>query len=102
MYRRKGSVVAITGTNGKTTTTTLVGDIIKRWKSNAIVAGNIGFPYTNEVIKSENDSISIIEISSFQLETIDTFHAKVAAILNITPDHLDRHKTMEAYAEAKM
>ncbi len=97
----KGSVVAITGTNGKTTTTTLVGDIIKRWKSNTIVAGNIGFPYTNEVIKSENDSISIIEISSFQLETIDTFHAKVAAILNITPDHLDRHKTMEAYAEAK-
>ena len=65
------------------------------------MAGNIGFPYTNEVIKSENDSISIIEISSFQLETIDTFHAKVAAILNITPDHLDRHKTMEAYAEAK-
>lgn len=97
----KGSVVAITGTNGKTTTTTLVGDIIKRWKSNTIVAGNIGFPYTNEVIKSENDSISIIEISSFQLETIDTFHAKVAAILNITPDHLDRHKTMETYAEAK-
>lgn len=97
----KGSVVAITGTNGKTTTTTLVGDIIKRWKSNTIVAGNIGFPYTNEVIKSENDSISIIEISNFQLETIDTFHAKVAAILNITPDHLDRHKTMETYAEAK-
>ena len=97
----KGSVVAITGTNGKTTTTTLVVDIIKRWKSNTIVAGNIGFPYTNEVIKSENDSISIIEISSFQLETIDTFHAKVAAILNITPDHLDRHKTMEAYVEAK-
>lgn len=100
MYE-KGTVVAITGTNGKTTTTTLVGDILKKWKSNTIVAGNIGLPYTDEVVKSENDSISVIEVSSFQLETIDTFHAHVAAILNITPDHLDRHKTMEAYAEAK-
>ena len=99
----KGSVIGITGTNGKTTTTTLVGDIMRAHlgKEKAFTAGNIGIPYANEVLKSSDDSVTTIELSSFQLETIDTFHPHISAILNITPDHLNRHHTMEEYARVK-
>lgn len=99
----KGQVAAITGTNGKTTTTTLVGDIVKNWigEDKTFVVGNIGNPYTMEALKSSKDSITVAEISSFQLETIHTFKPKVSAILNITPDHLNRHHTMEGYIAAK-
>lgn len=99
----KGSVIAITGTNGKTTTTTLVGEIVKAWKGcrKTFVVGNIGNPYTSECLKTDRDTVTVGEISSFQLETINDFHPHVSAILNITPDHLNRHHTMEAYAAAK-
>ncbi len=99
----KGSVAAITGTNGKTTTTTLVGEIMKAHlgEEKVFVVGNIGNPYTSECLKTSEDSVTVGEISSFQLETIRYFHPKVSAILNITPDHLDRHHTMEAYVAAK-
>lgn len=99
----KGTVAAITGTNGKTTTTTLVGEILKAHvgEDNTFVVGNIGNPYTSECLKTSSDSVTVGEISSFQLETIKEFHPKVSAILNITPDHLDRHHTMEAYVAAK-
>lgn len=81
----KGVVAGITGTNGKTTTTTLVGEIMKAYKEKVFVVGNIGNPYTKEVEKSAADSVTVAEISSFQLETIDTFHPVVSAVLNITP-----------------
>ena len=97
----KGRVIAITGTNGKTTTTTLVGDIMKAHFANVFVVGNIGNPYTLEVMKTDKSSVTVAEISSFQLETTDTFHPVVSAILNITPDHLNRHHTMENYVKAK-
>lgn len=97
----KGSVIGITGTNGKTTTTTLVGEIMSDFNDQTFVVGNIGNPYTKEVLKSTGQSITVAEISSFQLETVDTFCPKVSAILNITPDHLNRHGTMENYIDAK-
>lgn len=99
----KGTVAAITGTNGKTTTTTLVGEIMKAHvgEDKTYVVGNIGNPYTSECLKTAPDTVTVGEISSFQLETIKEFHPKVSAILNITPDHLDRHHTMEAYVAAK-
>lgn len=97
----KGRVVAITGTNGKTTTTTLVGEIMRAHYTNVFVVGNIGNPYTTEVMETSEDSVTVGEISSFQLETIHTFKPAVSAILNITPDHLNRHHTMEAYVRAK-
>jgi len=97
----KGKVIAITGTNGKTTTTTLVGDIMKAYYEKVFVVGNIGNPYTLEALDTTADSVTVGEISSFQLETTDTFHPVVSAILNITPDHLNRHHTMEGYILAK-
>lgn len=99
----KGRVVAITGTNGKTTTTTLVGEIMKAHlgEEKTFVVGNIGNPYTFEALKTADDTVTVGEISSFQLETVDTFLPQVSAILNVTPDHLNRHYTMEAYAGAK-
>lgn len=99
----KGSVIAITGTNGKTTTTTLVGEIMKAWKGEdqVFVVGNIGNAYTSECLKTSEKTVTVGEISSFQLETISDFHPAVSAILNITPDHLNRHHTMEAYVAAK-
>jgi len=103
-YREeKGRVVAITGTNGKTTTTTLVGEIMKEFlgENKVFVVGNIGNPYTVECEKTAPDTVTVGEISSFQLETISRFRPRVSAILNITPDHLNRHHTMEAYVEAK-
>ena len=97
----KGEVLAITGTNGKTTTTALLGKIIGDWHENTYVVGNIGNPYTSVVTEMSEDSVTVAEMSSFQLETIHTFRPKVSAILNITPDHLNRHHTMEAYISAK-
>lgn len=97
----KGVVAAITGTNGKTTTTTLVGEIIKAWGKETFVVGNIGNSYTGEVLKTNSESVTVAEISSFQLETVHEFRPKVSAILNITPDHLNRHYTMENYAAVK-
>lgn len=99
--QEKGRVIAITGTNGKTTTTTLVGDIMKAHFKEVFVVGNIGNPYTLEAGKTTKESVTVGEISSFQLETVHTFKPVVSAILNITPDHLNRHHTMEAYAAAK-
>ena len=97
----KGTVAAITGTNGKTTTTTLAGEIMKAYREQTFVVGNIGSPYTKEVEQTAEASFTVAEISSFQLETIETFRPKVSAILNITPDHLNRHKTLECYIDTK-
>ncbi len=97
----KGRVVAITGTNGKTTTTTLVGEIMAAYYESVYVVGNIGNPYTLTALEARDDTVTVAEISSFQLETIEAFHPAVSAILNITPDHLNRHHTMENYAAAK-
>ena len=97
----KGRVIGITGTNGKTTTTSLVGEIMAAHCSDVDVVGNIGNPYTSECLKTAADTVTVGEISSFQLETTSSFHPAVSAILNITPDHLNRHHTMEAYVAAK-
>lgn len=101
----KGRILAITGTNGKTTTTTLVGDIVRAYqdqkKNKTFVVGNIGFSYAGIATQTDEKSMSVGEISSFQLELIDTFHPVVSAILNITPDHLNRHHTMENYIACK-
>ena len=97
----KGDVLAITGTNGKTTTTALLGEIMKNYRESVYVVGNIGNPYTAVALDMNEDSVAVAEVSSFQLETIHTFSPRVSAILNITPDHLNRHHTMEAYIEAK-
>lgn len=97
----KGQVVAITGTNGKTTTTTLVGKLMKNYFDSVFVVGNIGSPYTEAALETTEETVTVAEISSFQLETIHEFHPAVSAILNITPDHLNRHHTMECYIETK-
>lgn len=97
----KGRIAAITGTNGKTTTTTLVGDIFRNYYPETFVVGNIGTAYTGEALKMTDQSVTAAEISSFQLETIESFHPQVSAILNITPDHLNRHHTMECYIAMK-
>ena len=97
----KGDVLAITGTNGKTTTTSLLGEIMKNYQEDVFIVGNIGNPYTVAADLMTEKTIAVAEMSSFQLETIKTFAPKVSAILNFTPDHLDRHHTMEAYVEAK-
>lgn len=97
----KGDVLAITGTNGKTTTTALLGEIMKNYKESVFVVGNIGNPYTTESLRMTEDSVAVAEVSSFQLETIHDFRPCVSAILNITPDHLNRHHTMENYIQAK-
>lgn len=97
----KGTVIAITGTNGKTTTTALVGAIVSAWNKDTYIVGNIGNPYTKEVSKTGEHSYTVAEISSFQLETVKEFKPAVSAILNITPDHLNRHYTMECYAHTK-
>ena len=94
-------VIAITGTNGKTTTTTLTGEILKAYYKDTEVVGNIGIPYTEKVVNLNENSRVVAEISSFQLEKIKTFKPSVSAVLNITPDHLDRHKTVENYTAMK-
>ena len=98
----KGEVLAITGTNGKTTTTALLGEIMKNDRESVFVVGNIGNPYTTVVDDTREDSVIVAEMSSFQLESTDAFRPRVSAILNLTPDHLNRHHTMEAYIQAKM
>jgi UDP-N-acetylmuramoylalanine--D-glutamate ligase len=95
------NIVAITGSNGKTTTTTLAGEIIAAGGFSTAVGGNIGTPAISLVESSKPDAIVVLEVSSFQLETIQTFRPKVAVVLNITPDHLDRHRTFDAYTNAK-
>lgn len=96
-----GRYVAITGTNGKTTTTTLVGEIFKAAARQTYVVGNIGVAVISKALSAEKDSWLITETSSFQLETIRDFRPEISAILNLTPDHLDRHKTMQNYINAK-
>lgn len=100
-YFSKGRIIGITGTNGKTTTTTLVGEIMKTYFESVFVVGNIGVPYTEMVQNTGTESVTVAEMSSFQLETIEAFKPNVSAILNITPDHLNRHHTMENYIAAK-
>ncbi len=97
----KGKLAAITGTNGKTTTTALTGEIMKTYYENVFVVGNIGIPYTAMVKETTEDAVTVAEMSSFQLETVECFRPDVSAILNITPDHLNRHHTMENYIDAK-
>jgi UDP-N-acetylmuramoylalanine--D-glutamate ligase len=96
-----GEVVAITGSNGKTTTTTLVGQIISDAGVPTLVGGNIGLPVIDLVAESTPETVSVLEVSSFQLETVEEFHPHIAVVLNITPDHLDRHGSFESYAAAK-
>ena len=97
----KGKIIGITGTNGKTSTTTLVGEIMNTYFDEVYVVGNIGNPYTDVAMETTEQSVAVIELSSFQLETIHEFKPDVSAILNITPDHLNRHHTMENYIAMK-
>ncbi|HLW77709.1 MAG TPA: UDP-N-acetylmuramoyl-L-alanine--D-glutamate ligase, partial [Bryobacteraceae bacterium] len=97
----QGEIIGITGSNGKTTTTALTGHILKSSGIAAQVGGNIGTPPCSMVATSRADQWNVLELSSFQLETIETFRAHIGACLNITPDHLDRHYTLENYANAK-
>ena len=96
-----GKYVAITGTNGKTTTTTLVGEIFKKAGKKTEVVGNIGVAVMTKAMDVDDDTYLVTECSSFQLDTAVNFKPEISAVLNITPDHLDRHKTMENYANAK-
>ena len=94
-------ITAITGTNGKTTTTTLTGEIMKTAYSGTAVVGNIGVPYSEEVERLTEKDWVVAEISSFQMEKAKEFHPHISAVLNITPDHLNRHKTMDVYIAMK-
>jgi UDP-N-acetylmuramoylalanine--D-glutamate ligase len=96
-----GPIVAITGSNGKTTTTTLVGEIMTAAGVPTLVGGNIGTPAISLAERAKPETVVVLEISSFQLETIQTFRPKIAVVLNVTPDHLDRHRTFEIYTDAK-
>src|SRR6202161_1140493 len=96
-----GPIVAITGSNGKTTTTTLAGEILTAGGLSTLVGGNIGTPAISLAERATRETAIVLEVSSFQLETIQTFRPKVAVVLNVTPDHLDRHRTFEAYVDAK-
>src|ERR1700736_5985583 len=96
-----GPIVAITGSNGKTTTTTLTGEILTAGGFPALVGGNIGTPAISLVERANPETVIVLEVSSFQLETIQTFRPKVAVVLNVTPDHLDRHRTFDVYVDAK-
>jgi len=97
----KGKLAAVTGTNGKTTTVSLIGEILKSKFADTHVVGNIGNPFTAEALDTEEQSATVCEVSSFQLESIVDFRPNVSAITNITPDHLDRHKTMKNYIAVK-
>src|SRR6204780_1010205 len=96
-----GPIIAITGSNGKTTTTTLTGEIMTAAGFSALVGGNIGTPAISLADRAQPETVIVLEVSSFQLETIQTFRPKVAVVLNVTPDHLDRHRTLEVYVDAK-
>ncbi|MCQ2452975.1 MAG: UDP-N-acetylmuramoyl-L-alanine--D-glutamate ligase [Clostridia bacterium] len=97
----EGTLVALTGTNGKTTTVSLLGEIFRGFGKIAYVAGNIGYPMSAAAMLSKPEDVLVAEVSSFQLETTDTFHPTVAAVLNVTEDHLNRHYTMDNYAAVK-
>jgi len=97
----RGRLIGITGSNGKTTTTSLIDHILKNAGFSTILAGNIGTPLIARVEQTSNDSITVVELSSFQLELIETFRPNISVFLNLTPDHLDRHHTLEAYGRAK-
>ncbi len=97
----KAPFVAITGTNGKTTTTTLTGELLKKTEKNVFVGGNIGVPLVSYAVDLTKDDVVVAEVSSFQLETIDTFAPHLALMINLTPDHLDRHGNMENYLACK-
>jgi len=97
----EGEMIGITGSNGKTTTTTLVHHILKTAGQKALLAGNVGTPLISCVDQMNAETVSVVELSSFQLELIDKFRPDIGVFLNLTPDHLDRHKTLEAYAAAK-
>ncbi|HET9529918.1 MAG TPA: UDP-N-acetylmuramoyl-L-alanine--D-glutamate ligase [Blastocatellia bacterium] len=97
----KGRLIGITGSNGKTTTTTLTGELMRAAGAQVLVGGNIGTPLTSLVDKSTDETWTVAELSSFQLETIDTTRVHVAVVTNITPDHLDRHGSFEDYMRAK-
>jgi UDP-N-acetylmuramoylalanine--D-glutamate ligase len=97
----QGQIIAITGANGKTTTTTLTGEILAAADLPVVVGGNIGTPAISLVEETTPKTFVVLEVSSFQLETIETFRPFISSILNITPDHLDRHRTFEAYVDAK-
>jgi UDP-N-acetylmuramoylalanine--D-glutamate ligase len=97
----KGQILAVTGSNGKTTTTSLIGEILEKSGIRTQVGGNIGVPVVALIEHSTDDTWNVLEVSSFQLETTEQFHPRIAVILNITPDHLDRHGTFENYALAK-
>lgn len=98
----KGRVIAVTGTNGKTTTTTLIGEIFKDAGYNTFVCGNIGTAFSEIADKTNDDSIVVLETSSFQLDNIKNFKPFVSVMLNITPDHMDRYDSFDKYAESKM
>jgi len=97
----EADVIAVTGTNGKTTTTALAGALLKEQSRPVLVAGNIGTPLAAHALDFPADGIVVAEVSSFQLETVETFHPRVAAVLNLTPDHLDRHGSFAVYVAAK-
>ncbi|MDD3926537.1 MAG: UDP-N-acetylmuramoyl-L-alanine--D-glutamate ligase [bacterium] len=97
----RAPIVAVTGTNGKTTTTTLIGELLHRTGRKTVVAGNIGLPLTEGMHGCPDEAWVVAEISSFQLEWVDEFRPRVALLLNLTPDHLDRHGTVEQYGEIK-
>lgn len=97
----KGRVIGITGTNGKTTTTTLIGEILSQAGKHTLVGGNIGRPMISLVDESTDETFNVIELSSFQLEAVESLHVFAAILLNITPDHLDRYSSMDEYASAK-
>ena len=98
----RGKLVAITGSNGKTTTTSLVAHILKTANITTHVGGNIGTPLLSFVERSSDSDVTVAEVSSFQLETVEAFRPDIGVLLNLTPDHLDRHSTFEEYAAAKM
>src|SRR3989338_408267 len=98
----KADCVAITGTNGKTTTTHLTCEVLRSKRKRVFLGGNIGTPFASFVLETKKNDLVVLEISSFQLETIIKFRPKVAALLNITPDHLDRYRDLESYLQAKM
>lgn len=98
----QGDMVAVTGTNGKTTTVSLLGEMFRNAGRVTHVVGNIGYPYSAAALESKPEDMFVCEVSSFQMETADTFHPKAAAMLNITEDHLNRHGTMECYTQTKM
>ncbi len=98
----KGKIIGVTGSNGKTTTATLLGEILKKGKRSTFVCGNIGYPFTSIASKVPADGYAVVELSSFQLELVEKFRPDIAIFLNISPDHLDRHGDMAAYLAAKM